>query len=60
MTKKIRQYEKQTIAEKLKEMSKMAYYDFMEEYEKLITDTDADIKIESGNVNPFYCTVNIN
>ena len=59
MTKKIRQYEKQTIAEKLKEMSKMEYYDFMEEYEKLITDTDADIDIESGDVNPFYCTVNI-
>ena len=59
MTKNIRQYEKQTIAEKLKEMSKMEYYDFMEEYEKLITDTDADIDIESGDVNPFYCTVNI-
>ena len=59
VTKKIRQDEKQTIAEKLKEMGKMEYYDFMEEYEKLITDTDADIEIESGNVNPFYCTVNI-
>ena len=59
VTKKIRQDEKQTIAEKLKEMSKMEYYDFMEEYEKLITDTDADIDIESGDVNPFYCTVNI-